>query len=117
MDECLDHDCEILSSQCRAKVSVGGAATATVAAIRLPSADAFLLCTVVVGRARVASSHAGLGECITNRIGAPVLFDIQWPIDTAVLVRSALPVFEPLEIRKHIVEGPTRQSTARPAIV
>src|SRR5262249_13885837 len=117
MDECIDHHCEILSSQCRAEVSVGGAATATVSAIRLPSADAFLLCPVVVGRARVASSHAGLSESITNGVGAPVLFDIQWPIDTAVLVRSALPVFEALEVWKHIVKGPTWQSTARPTII
>src|SRR5262245_51666399 len=117
MDECIDQDCEILSSQCWAEIGVGGAAAAAVAASRLPSTDAFLLCPVVVGSASIASSYARAVESTTNRVGEPILLDIQWDIATAVLVCSALPDFQPLEVWKHIVKRPTRQSTARPTIV
>src|SRR5262245_43556693 len=89
MDECIDQDCEILSSQCWAEIGVGGAAAAAVAASPLPSTDAFLLCPVVVGRARIASSYARLGESITNRVGVPILLEIRLPLGAAVHVRYA----------------------------
>src|SRR5262249_36482781 len=108
MGECIDHDREILSSQCWAEIGVRSAAAAAVPTSRLPSTDAFLLCPVVVGRAHIASSYARIGESITNRVGVPILLNIQWPIDAAVLVSSALPVFQPLEVWKHIVKRPTR---------
>jgi hypothetical protein len=92
LDERIDHDRKIASMHCQAEIGVSRAATTAVATSRLSRANSFLLRAVVVGRARVASSHTRLGKSITNGVGVPVLLAIQRPADTSVLVSFALPV-------------------------
>ena len=101
----------------RAQIGPPGAASAAVFLGRLHVAKAFLFGAVVVVVARIADLDPGLDQRVGNRKPLVRTDDIQRPADAVKRGRRPLQILGLLEVRQHLVVGPSTVAHLRPAVV
>jgi hypothetical protein len=114
---CTSEDSQVGPLQVGCQVGFGSAAALAVSVGHLVQAHAFLVNTIEIGVALVASLLASLHKQLAKAVGVAQIHDVEWTATAVQRIAATFVVLRAFEVGQHVVIRPAGVAQRRPVVV